>query len=422
MADQASPMITDDPLHVRVPPFRADPFEAAPGVLMHSMFVNTYAVKAEGGLLLVDPGLQPLGERVHDAVRAWSDAPLHTAVYTHGHVDHACGLGPWLASGEQPNIVAQENCVARFRRYQLTHGYNESINKRQFGMAANMFPRDFTWPTVLVRDALKQRIGGTEVCYRAAKGETDDALYAWLPEQRYLFTGDLIIWSAPNCGNPQKVQRYPAEWADALEAMAVLNAEYLFPGHGLAVHGQDAVRTVLTDTAAYLRVIIAQVLERLNAGETPEEIYHAVEPDEELSKRPFLRVSYDHPKFIVRNLLRMWGGWWNGNAADLLPARWQEQGAEIARLAGGIDALVARGRELLAAGDLQIACHVAEWAVWADARHNGALELKRDAYRARLEAAAGIMERGIYRAAMNEAIVALGGEPEYAQQGAALRM
>ena len=31
-----------------------------------------------------------------------------------------------------------------------------------------------------------------------------------------LCTGDLFIWAAPNCGNPQKAQRFPWEWAVAL--------------------------------------------------------------------------------------------------------------------------------------------------------------------------------------------------------------
>lgn len=413
MSTEPCPLVTDDPVHATIPPFRADPYEVAPRLLMHAAFVNTYAVATSAGLLLIDPGLQAFAQRVHESVRAWSDAPLRTAVYTHGHIDHACGLGPWLEAGERPQIVAQENCVARFRRYQLTHGLNALINQRQFGLPRPVFPQRFDYPTITVRDSLEQRIGDTEVRYYAAKGETDDALYVWLPERGYLLTGDLIIWSAPNCGNPQKVQRYPVEWAEALEAMAGLDAEWLFPGHGLAVRGKDAVRTVLTETATWLRSIIDQVLERLNAGQSPEEIFHAVEPDPELSKRPFLRVTYDHPKFIVRNLLRLWGGWWNGNAADLLPATWAEQGREVAALAGGIDALVARGRELLEEGNLPMACHVAEWATRGHSDHRAAQELKRDAYRGRMEAAHETMTRGIYRDAMNEAIVALGGEPEY---------
>ncbi|OGO50829.1 MAG: hypothetical protein A2148_03955 [Chloroflexi bacterium RBG_16_68_14] len=420
MAQDRAPMVTDDPRSATVPPLRAGSHPVRPDVFMHTVFVNTYAVTTGAGLLLIDPGLEVMATAVRQAVRAWSDAPLHTAVYTHGHVDHAFGLRPWLDAGERPQIIAQENCVARFRRYHLTGGLNARINQRQFSLPEPVFPDRFDWPTITVRDGLTQRIGDTEVRYHAAKGETDDALYAWLPDRGYLFTGDLIIWSAPNCGNPQKVQRYPLEWAEALEEMAGLDAEWLFPGHGLAVQGREGIRAVLTETAAYLRSIIDQVLERMNAGQEPEQIFHEVEPDPELAKRPFLRVNYDHPKFIVRNLLRLWGGWWNGNAADLLPATWEEQGRQIAELAGGVDALVARGHQLLDRGDLAMACHIAEWATRGHPVHAGAQELKRDAYRARLEAAGETMTQGIYRAAMNDAIRALGGEPEAPRRRLAL--
>jgi len=369
---------------------------------MHASFVNNYALRLPAGLLIVDPGFEHMAPTVHQAVRAWTAAPLHTAVYTHGHADHAFGLRPFLDAGERPQIIAQENCPARFQRYQRTHGWNARINQRQFSLPRPMFPEHFVWPTLTFRDALAQRIGDVEVHYRAAKGETDDACYVWVPEHRYLFCGDLIIWYAPNCGNPQKVQRYPLEWAEALEAMAGLGAEWLFPGHGLAVQGADAVRTVLTDTARYLRVIIDQVLERMNAGQTPEEIFHAVVPDPELATRPFLQANYDHPKFIVRNLLRLWGGWWNGNAADLLPASWEAQAQEIAQLAGGVDALVQRGRGLLDS-DTVLAAHLAEWATRADPADRAAQELKRDVYERRLRQESALMAQGIYRAARDDA-------------------
>ncbi len=412
MTDDSAVLVTNDPVNANLQRLWAEAQAVRPDVLMHMAFVNTYAVDVGGGLMLIDPGLRVNGVAVREAVRAWSDAPLRTAVYTHGHFDHAFGLGPWLDAGEQPEIVAQENCVARFDRYRLTSGHNALLNQRQFSLPKPYFPDRYDYPTTTVRESLTQRVGETEVRFHAAKGETDDALYVWLPERGYLFTGDLIIWSAPNCGNPQKVQRYPLEWVSALEEMASLDAEWLFPGHGLVVQGGPGIRTLLTETAAWLRSIVDQVLERMNAGQEPEQIYHEVEPDPELSQRPFLRVNYDHPKFIVRNLLRLWGGWWNGNAADLLPATWRQQGAEIAQLAGGVDALVSRGRELLDAGDLEMACHVAEWATRGEPENTSALELKRDAYAARLDAARETMTQGIYRAAMNDAVVALGGEPE----------
>jgi glyoxylase-like metal-dependent hydrolase (beta-lactamase superfamily II) len=403
-------MLTTDPRRA-TPRTHAPPHEIAPGVLLHAALVNTYAVRTSAGLLLVDPGLQQNAASVHQAVRAWSDAPLHTVVYTHGHIDHAFGLGGFLAAGERPPIVAQENVPRRFERYRLTHGLNARINQRQFGTPRPVFPDRFDWPTLTFRDALVQQVGDLEVRYRAARGETDDACYLWLPQPGYLFTGDLVIWFAPNCGNPQKVQRYPVEWAEALEAMAALDAEWLFPGHGLVVQGRAAVRELLTDTARYLRVLIDQVLARLNAGEVPEAIVHAVEPDPELATRPYLRATYDHPKFIVRNLLRLWGGWWTGNAADVLPATWEAQAREIAALAGGVDSVVARGQGLLAAGDAVLATHLAEWATRAAPGDRGAQALKRDAYARRLAEAGSLMARGIFRAALNDALEALGEPP-----------
>jgi len=405
-----SHMITTDPLTAS-PNFFADPHEVAPGVLLFSNFVNNYAVTLDDQLVVIDPGFEHLALVFHEAVRQWTQAPLKTVVYTHGHADHAFGAQPFLDRGERPDIIAQENCLARFRRYERTHGWNARINQRQFSLPQPMFPHRFVWPNLTFRQRLVQRVGACTLECTAARGETDDACYVFIPERRYLFCGDLIVWMSPNCGNPQKVQRYPEEWATALEEMAGLEAEYLFPGHGLVVKGRAAVRTVLLDTAKYLRVLIDQVLERMNRGESPEEIFHAVEPDPELGRRPYLLPHYDHPKFIVRNLLRLWGGWWNGNAADLLPARWEQQAAEIVRLAGGVERIVVRARELLAAGETKLAAHLAEWATRAHPESRAAQELKRDVYAQRLAEEPSLMAQGIYRAAMNDARCALGEEP-----------
>ena len=103
MDTKTSPMLTADPMNVPPGAFAlyADPYEVAPDVLIHPVFVNTYAIRTPAGLLLIDPGLEQNAGSVLRAVRRWSDAPLHTAVYTHGHVDHAFGLKKFLADWEK---------------------------------------------------------------------------------------------------------------------------------------------------------------------------------------------------------------------------------------------------------------------------------------------------------------------------------
>ncbi len=91
-------MVTENPLAAK-PKFSGPAEEVAPGVFMHSLFVNTYALKTPKGLLLIDPGTARGAPSVHAAIRGWTDEPAHTIVYTHGHLDHAFGGRPFLAEG-----------------------------------------------------------------------------------------------------------------------------------------------------------------------------------------------------------------------------------------------------------------------------------------------------------------------------------
>ncbi|MEZ5726736.1 MAG: alkyl sulfatase dimerization domain-containing protein [Burkholderiaceae bacterium] len=43
-------------------------------------------------------------------------------------------------------------------------------------------------------------------------------------------------------------------------------------------------------------------------------------PPEHLADRPYLQPVYDHPQFLVRNIWRRYGGWWDGEPDNLLPA------------------------------------------------------------------------------------------------------
>ena len=91
-------------------------------------------------------------------------------------------------------------------------------------------------------------------------------------EGKILAPGDLFIWATPNAGNPQKVQRYPGEWAAALRDMATLDAALMIPGHGLPVFGAERIRTALSDTAELLETIEMQVLALMNEGVTLDRV------------------------------------------------------------------------------------------------------------------------------------------------------
>jgi alkyl sulfatase BDS1-like metallo-beta-lactamase superfamily hydrolase len=201
----------------------------------------------------------------------------------------------------------------------------------------------------------------------------------------------------PNAGNPQKVQRYPRQWAEALRKMAALGAEVMLPGHGLPIFGEARVHAALSETAELLELLHDRALEMMNAGAALEEIVRAVKVPEHLAERPYLQPIYDEPEFIVRNVWRLYGGWWDGDAASLKPPAAPALAREVASLAGGATVLAARAEERAAAGELALACQLIEWAARAAPTDAGIIEARRKIYRARAETETSLMARGIFR-------------------------
>jgi alkyl sulfatase BDS1-like metallo-beta-lactamase superfamily hydrolase len=372
-------------------------------------FANVTAFETDEGLVLVDTGGMLIAPMVHEQIRAWSDKPLHTAIYSHGHVDHVFGVPLFEEEGRdrKPHVIAHENVPRRFERYVLTAGYNAAINERQFQVEGLQWPTDYRFPDETYSDKHAFEVGGERFELTHAKGETDDYTWTWVPGRKILCPGDLFIWAVPNAGNPQKVQRYPREWAYALRQMAALDAELMLPGHGLPVVGAERVRAALEDSASLLESICEQTLELMNRGLALDDVIHSVEPPAELLEKPYLRPVYDEPEFIVRNLWRFYGGWYDGNPAHLKPAPEAELAAELAQLAGGSDRLASRALELARDGAddgaLRLAGHLAELALRADPDAEAAREARAEVNERRAEAATSTMARGIFRWAAAEA-------------------
>ena len=326
--------------------------EITDGVGFCPSFANVSAFATGDGLVLVDTGSAPLAKLVHDDIRTWSAQRLHTAVYSHGHIDHVFGVPVWEEESAErgwaaPEVVAHHALPARFDRYVFTNGYNTIVNRRQFGFADLVWPTEYRYPDRTYSSELTFDVGGTSFALRHEKGETDDHTVTWIPDHKVLCCGDLFIWASPNAGNPQKVQRYPLEWAAALRRMVELRADYLLPGHGLPISGAERVATALTDTADLLESLVSQTLAVMNGGGRLDDAIHSVVVPRQLADRPYLQPVYDEPEFIVRTIWRLYGGWWDGNPATLKPAPERALAAEIAALAGGATMLAARAVELV---------------------------------------------------------------------------
>jgi alkyl sulfatase BDS1-like metallo-beta-lactamase superfamily hydrolase len=321
-------------------------------------------------------------------------------------------------------VIGHQNVAGRLDRYDYTNNWNLIINSRQFGGipgelnlsigeaeggdrvsiadVRRFLPATTLRPSETFVSNHELRAGDIAIELRHARGETDDHLWAWLPDRKWIMAGDFVIWNFPNAGNPQKVQRYPVEWAAALRDMIAAGPELLVPAHGLPIAGRARIATVLGDIADALERLVADVIEMMNQGATLDAIVHTVVVPADTLAKPYLRPLYDEPEFVIRNIWRQFGGWWDGAASRLKPSPDAHLAGAIADLCGGPAALIVRAQQAVTDNDLRLACHLADLAGWAASDDPAIHAARAEIYIQRRHAEPSLMSKGIYMAAARE--------------------
>ena len=370
---------------------------------------NSLAVETDHGVVVLDVSGYGHASGMLETLRSHTDAPIHAVVCSHGHLGYNAALAVWQQHnadrGDPPfRVVAHENLPNRNARYRETMPLQARLASMQFPGSATLDQLIAGLPIHDPTETFAERLmlvdGQRRVELIWAPSEVDDALAMWLPDDGLLCGGPATPgFSIPNIGTPLRTQRFTIRWADTLDRLAALGADRLLTEFGPIVEGAEAVHHQLTATAEALRWLRAEVVERMNRGMDEHEIVADMTYPPELFDQPWMQPNYGDPDYIVRDLFREENGWWDRNPTTLHPSPPAAASDAVRSAITDPDAVLARSRELQAAGETQLALHVIDLLALApgeDADVVAARELKAELCRERAKQVRPFVSRSLY--------------------------
>ena len=206
---------------------------------------NTGIVVGDNAVMVIDTQATPImAQDVIRRIRAVTDKPIKYVVLSHYHAVRVLGA----------TAYAPEQIIASQDTYDLIVERGEADMRSEI----ERFPRLFravesvpglTWPTLTFKGEMTLWLGKLEVkIMQLGRGHTKGDTLVWLPQEKILFSGDLVDYEA----TPYAGDAYFTDWPRTLDAIAALEPAKLVPGRGASLQTPAQVQAGLTATRDFL--------------------------------------------------------------------------------------------------------------------------------------------------------------------------
>jgi glyoxylase-like metal-dependent hydrolase (beta-lactamase superfamily II) len=227
---------------------------------------NTGVIIGDDAVMVIDTQATPvMAQDVIRRIREVTDKPIKYVLMSHYHAVRVLGAS---AYGAQQIIASQDT-----RDLIVERGAQDMKSEIE------RFPRLFravetipglTWPTMTFKGEMTVWLGKLEVkLLQLGRGHTKGDTVAWLPQQKILFSGDLVEFDA----TPYAGDAYFKDWPQTLDNLAALRPEKLVPGRGAALTDAKMVQAGLAGTRAFISELYANVKSGAAAGKDLRAIY-----------------------------------------------------------------------------------------------------------------------------------------------------
>ena len=228
---------------------------------------NTGVIIGDDEVVVIDTQATPvMAQDVIRRIREVTDKPIRTVVLSHYHAVRVLGAS---AYGAEQVIASQDTRDLIVERGEQDKASEIGRFPRLFNNVESV-PPGMTWPTLTFSGRMTLWLGSLEVqLLQLGRGHTKGDTVVWLPQERVLFSGDLVEFDAtPYCGDA-----YFKDWPQTLDALAALKPAKLVPGRGAALQSEAEVAAGLSGTRAFVSELYAQVQAGAAAGKDLNAIY-----------------------------------------------------------------------------------------------------------------------------------------------------
>jgi glyoxylase-like metal-dependent hydrolase (beta-lactamase superfamily II) len=252
------------------------------------------AIINDDDVVVVDTQNTPWASRaVLAEIRKLTTKPVRYVINTHWHGDHWQGNEVYRDAFPGVEFVAHPNTLADIRTqampqfdstrlvvipqmlrdFEGRYAAGRRRDGTNYNAADSAYARELIsllrWlapavrdirdvpPTLTVADSLVLHRGRRTIAIRyLGRGNTRGDLTVWLPEERVLVTGDLLVNPVP-----YGIGSYLGDWVRTLGALRALPARVIVPGHGAIQRDHaylELVVALLESTLAQARAAVAR--------------------------------------------------------------------------------------------------------------------------------------------------------------------
>jgi alkyl sulfatase BDS1-like metallo-beta-lactamase superfamily hydrolase len=241
-------------------------------------------------------------------------------------------------------------------------------------------------PTLVIEDDIETHtIDGVKMEFmNTPGGEAPSQAHTWFPEHKVYWTGEDVTGVFHNVytlrGAPV---RNPLLWSKNINRALYRygkNADVMIASHHWPRWGNERVQEVLRGQRDLYANINNQVLHHANQGVTINQIHNVYETPKGIAQQWYNRGYHGSPEHNSRGVINRYLGYWDANPATLIPLSPADSAPLYVEMMGGSDKILAKGRELLAAGEYFQAQEILNKLVHSEPQNRAANELLADVW------------------------------------------